>query len=95
MRFRSSGSPAPPRRSSTAATGSWRPGIRGQGGEECDEPARKEQRREARVRAVTRGRTFLTTVATEEWVYNSGPGRLLCHRKFPDDRFAEIKTGEG
>ncbi|AAR34918.1 DUF2845 domain-containing protein [Geobacter sulfurreducens] len=62
--------------------------------EKCGEPARKEQRREERVQAVTRDGTFLTTVTTEEWVYNFGPDRFLYHLKFLDDRLVEIRTGE-
>ncbi|EKD40012.1 MAG: hypothetical protein ACD_75C00204G0001, partial [uncultured bacterium] len=49
---------------------------------------------EERVQAVTRDGTFLTTVTTEEWVYNFGPDRFLYHLKFLDDRLVEIRTGE-
>lgn len=62
--------------------------------EKCGEPARKELRREERIEAMTPEGLFLTTVTTEEWVYNFGPDRFLYHLKFRDDILVEIRTGE-
>jgi hypothetical protein len=62
--------------------------------EKCGEPARRERRREERIEAVTPDGTILTTVTTEEWLYNFGPERFLYHLKFRDDTLVEIKTGE-
>ena len=62
--------------------------------EKCGEPARKERRREERIEAVTSDGMFLTSVTTEEWVYNFGPDRFLYYLKFRDEILVEIKTGE-
>ena len=62
--------------------------------EKCGEPARKERRREERIEAVTSDGMFLTSLTTEEWVYNFGPDRFLYYLKFRDEILVEIKTGE-